>query len=91
MDSYDHLDPLVAVIIRARKERGLTQVALAQAAGISRRALVMIERGGDCTLRTLRQLYGALDIHMQPGSGARPTLEDMDHESSMEMFDRPNG
>lgn len=90
-ENLDHLDPLVAVIVKKRKERKLTQETVAAAAGISRRALVMIEGGGDCTLSTLRRLYSTLDIELETNAPQRPTLEDMDSQNSRELFGRQRG
>jgi len=90
MDSYDHLYPFVEVIVKTRKNRGLTQAELAAAAGISRRAIVMIEGGGDCTLSTVRRLHAVLDIHMKPTHASRPTLDDMDEQNSRDMFGGPS-
>lgn len=89
--NLDHLDPLVAVIVKRRKEQGLTQETVAGAAGISRRALIMIEGGGDCTLSTLRRLYSTLDIELEVNAPQRPTLEDMDSQNSRELFGRQRG
>lgn len=58
------LDPLVAELLRARKSRGMRQQEVADKAGISRRSLVTIEAGGDCTLSTLRGLCAALDVEI---------------------------
>ena len=80
------LDPLVAAIVQKRREQKLTQETVANAAGISRRALCMIEGGGDVTLSTLRRLYTAMDIEIQVKPHRRPTLEDMDAQNSRELF-----
>lgn len=87
----EHLDPLVAVIVQHRRDQKLTQETVASAAGISRRALVMIEAGGDCTLSTLRRLYSALDIDVHVEPHRRPTLEDIDAQNTREMFGRERG
>ncbi len=48
---------------RWRNQRGLTQAALAEAAGIPRPNLINIELGKrDCTIHTLRRLASALEI-----------------------------
>ena len=58
----DHpIDPIVAELLRTRKAKGLRQQEIADKAGISRRSLVSIEAGGDCTLSTLRKLCAALE------------------------------
>lgn len=70
------VDPMVAPIIAERKRQKLTQQTLADMAGISRRALIMIERGGDCSLSTLRRLYTALNIDVQAQPHRPPTLDE---------------
>jgi len=85
-DPADELDPLAAAVYRARKREGMTQAELAAAAGVSRRTVVMLENGGDCTLSTLRRFYDVLDINMQPVPSRRPTLDDMNAENNREMF-----
>ncbi len=72
-------DPVVDALVRARREHKLTQAQLAERAGISRRALVAIEGGGDCNLSTLRRLLRVLDLEMKliPAEYAPPTLEDV--------------
>lgn len=64
------MDPIVAALLRARKTRGLRQQEVADNAGISRRSLVSIEAGGDCTLSTLRGLCAALGVDIEPRSAA---------------------
>lgn len=56
--------------MRTRRARGLCQQEVADKAGISRRSLVSIEAGGDCTLSTLRGLCAALGIDIEPRSPA---------------------
>lgn len=75
-DDMDHLDPLVVPILQERKRQKLTQQALADMAGISRRALGQIERGGDCALSTLRNLYTALGIDIEARPHRPPTLDE---------------
>ena len=72
-------EPVIQALIDARKERKMTQHQLADAAGISRRALVAIEGGGDCNVSTLRRLLRALDLELTstPATYNPPTLEDM--------------
>jgi DNA-binding XRE family transcriptional regulator len=82
----DHLDPLVSVVVAKRKQLRWSQARLAQAAGISRRALLMIEKGGDCNLSTLRRLHSCLDIVMQASSAPTPTLDDMNAQNARERF-----
>jgi len=62
--SNNPVDPIVAELLQARKSRGLRQQEVADKAGISRRSLVSIEAGGDCTLSTLRGLCAALGIEI---------------------------
>lgn len=64
------VDPIVAELFRARKKKGLRQQEVADKAGISRRSLVSIEAGGDCTLSTLRGLCSALGVDIEPRSHA---------------------
>ncbi len=57
----------------ARKGKSMTQADLAGACGIDRSMISRIERGEDCTLRTLRALGHALDIDyrlLMPASSA---------------------
>jgi hypothetical protein len=42
LPNLDHLDPLVGAVVSKRKQLRWSQAKLAQAAGISRRALLMI-------------------------------------------------
>lgn len=78
---YQHLDPLVLDLVLARKNQKLTQQRLADMAGVSRRTVVVIEAGGDCTLTTLRRLVTALGLEMQVYKPRLPTLEDMTREN----------
>lgn len=87
LDATDSLlDPLVAVVLTRRKELRWSQAKLAEAAGISRRALVMIEKGGDCNLSTLRRLHTCLDITLQACTLQKPTLDDMNAQNALERF-----
>ncbi len=83
------LDPIIETLVRRRRQVGLPQQAVADLAGISRRALVSIEGGTDCTLSTLRALCRALDINLQtcgPGgasnSGPAPSFRSAAEMSS---------
>jgi transcriptional regulator with XRE-family HTH domain len=58
-------DPIIAMLLQARKARGLRQQDVADKAFISRRALVSIEAGHDCSLSTLRRLCAALDVDIE--------------------------
>lgn len=78
MPSYS-TDPLINALVKARRDRKFTQAQLADLAGISRRALVAIEGGGDCNVSTLRRLTRALDLELRlvPAEYSPPTLEDV--------------
>ena len=65
-------DPIIAKLVQQRKERGLRQQAVADSAGISRRALVSIEAGNDCTLSTLRSLCDVLGVELQATAPTGP-------------------
>jgi len=81
-------------LAEARRLRHLTQDTVAQAAGISRRALIAIEAGGDCMLSTMRKLCGVLDLDIRVvdhSLSARPTLDDVTEENRSVLFDRPKG
>jgi DNA-binding XRE family transcriptional regulator len=86
LSNQDQLDPLVRVVLDKRKQLRWTQTRLAEAAGISRRALLMIEKGGDCNLSTLRRLHTCLDIVMQASRAQAPTLDDMNAQNAKERF-----
>ena len=77
------LDPLVQDIVVARKAQKLTQQQLAEMAGLSRRTIVLIESGGDCTLSTLRRLTTALGLQMQAKKPRLPTLDDVTRENEI--------
>lgn len=47
-----------------RKERGLTQVQLANLSGLSRRTIEEIERRGDCRISTASQICDVLKISL---------------------------
>lgn len=77
---------LVARLTKEREVRKMSKTDLAAAAGISRRALTMIEAGGDCTLSTLSKLYGVLGLEMVPRRAQRLTLDEVVAESEEELF-----
>ncbi|TEA71930.1 helix-turn-helix domain-containing protein [Allopusillimonas ginsengisoli] len=88
MMEFDHtVDPILEQLVSTRKERKITQAQLAELARVSRRALVSIEAGGDCTLSTLRRLLQALDLDLrvEDASYNPPTLEDVYAENSARM------
>ncbi|MFY3551177.1 helix-turn-helix transcriptional regulator [Achromobacter insolitus] len=76
-------DPLIETLRETRKEQGLTQQELADQAGVSRRALVAIEGGGDCSLSTLRRLMRVLNLELtlSPAEYRPPTLDDILQEN----------
>lgn len=76
-----------SLIIARRKERGLTQQQLAEAAHLTREAVSRFENDAhDIGLRRLLRLCAALDLELfaRPGHG-RPVLEELD-----EMFREPD-
>ena len=78
---HHELDELVRDIIAARKAQKLTQLQLAELAGLSRRTVVLIESGGDCTLGTLRRITTALGLEMRAHTPRLPTLDDVTREN----------
>ena len=80
-----HLDlaPLVQDIIRARKSQRLTQQQLADLAGVSRRTIVLIEAGGDCTLSTLGRMTTALGLQLGAHAQRLPDLDDITRENEI--------
>lgn len=85
---HQELDPLVRDFVNARKAQKLTQEQLAAMAGVSRRTIVLIEAGGDCTLGTLRRIATALGLEMQAYKPRLPTLDDMNRENEMLFANR---
>lgn len=87
------MDSLRETLIQTRKKRKLTQAALAELAGISRRALVAIEGGGDCAVSTLRRLFRVMDMELQavPAVYQPPTLEDVMAENEAMYQARARG
>lgn len=81
LPNLDALDPLVAAIVQARQEQKMSLSTLSDLAGINRRSLYLIERGGDCTLSTLRRLATALNLEFGLKPSAAPTLEDAQREN----------
>lgn len=75
------LDPLVQDIVAARRAQKLTQAELANFAGLSRRTIILVESGGDCTLSTLRRIATALGLEMRAHTPQRPTLDDITREN----------
>ena len=59
----DHLDVFTANLRRLREERGLSQEAVGDRAGMTQSQYARIERGDvDPTLKTLKRLATALDL-----------------------------
>jgi transcriptional regulator with XRE-family HTH domain len=59
----DHLDVFTANLRRAREERGLSQEAVGDLAGMTQSQYARIERGDvDPTIKTLKRLAAALDL-----------------------------
>ena len=80
---HQKIDPLVRDLANARKAQKFTQDQLAAMAGVSRRTIVLIEAGGDCTLGTLRRIATALGLEMQAYKPHLPTLEDLTRENEI--------
>ena len=80
---HQQMDPLVQDFVRARKAQKLTQQQLATVAGVSRRTIVLMESGGDCTLGSMRRVANALGLEMQAYKPSLPTLDDLTRENEM--------
>lgn len=78
---YDNLDPFIQDLVRERKAQHFTQNQLAEMSGVSRRTIVLIESGGDCTLSTLRRITSALGLQMTAQTRYVPTLDDVTREN----------
>ena len=74
-------DPLIQDIVRARKSQHYTQSQLAEMSGVSRRTIVLIESGGDCTLSTLHRVTAALGLQLTLQARHMPTLDDVTREN----------
>jgi DNA-binding XRE family transcriptional regulator len=77
----EHRDPLIQDIVRARKSQRFTQGQLAEMSGVSRRTIVLIEAGGDCTLFTLQRVTAALGLRLTAQVKHIPTLDDVTREN----------
>lgn len=75
-------DPIIVELRSARKLKGLRQQEVADRAGISRRALVSIEAGKDCTLSTLRALAEALGVQIEAKTQVSATAADSPYVKS---------
>jgi DNA-binding XRE family transcriptional regulator len=82
----DVLDPLIQDIVRTRKSQRLTQQQVADLAGVSRRTIVLIESGGDCTLSTLRRICTALGLQINAHTQHLPDLDDITRENELLFF-----
>ena len=77
----EYRDPLIQDIVRARKSQHFTQGQLAEMSGVSRRTIVLIEAGGDCTLSTLHRVTAALGLRLTAQVKHIPTLDDVTREN----------
>ena len=78
---HEHLAPLIQDLVRARKAQHFTQHQLAEMSGVSRRTIVLIEAGGDCTLSTLSRVASALGLQISAQTRYVPTLDDVTREN----------
>jgi DNA-binding XRE family transcriptional regulator len=78
---HEHLAPLIQDFVRARKAQHFTQHQLAEMSGVSRRTIVLIEAGGDCTLSTLSRVASALGLQINAQTRYVPTLDDVTREN----------
>jgi len=85
MPNKPNVDPILALLVSRRKELRLAQKVVAEKAGISRRALVSIEAGNDCTLSTLRGLCAALDMKLDALAAAGPRRDSKSFATAEEM------
>lgn len=73
-------------IVQARKAKQLTQVQLAQLAGLSRTTIAALEnaRTSDIGLSRLIRIVGVLGLELviRPATQQRPTLEELLEEAS---------
>ena len=75
------MDDLLEKLVQERKTRGLTQSQLADLAGVSRRALQEVERGGDTSVSTLGKLCAAMQMELTFSRRSAPTLDDLVEEN----------
>ena len=80
-EKHKHLDPLIQELVHARQAQKFTQQQLADLSGVSRRTIVLIEAGGDCTLSTLRRITTALNLQMNLLTPRWPNLDDVLREN----------
>lgn len=69
----DGTEELVAMLVRARHEHGVTQYGLSHSAGISEKRLREIFGGASPTVEELHRLAQALDLHLTSPELSRPT------------------
>lgn len=84
------LDPLVQSLLIARKQQGFTQTQVAAMTGISRRTLVDMESGGNCTIKTLRQIAQGLGVILEAKVPTQdiPTLDEVMLENNTIYYPR---
>jgi Predicted transcriptional regulators len=77
----------------ARKDKGMTQVRLAELAGTVRSRIDALENGrqADMGVRTLLKVLNAvgLDLRLTTLNNRRPTLEDIEAENEQEAGNAP--
>ncbi len=78
------MNQLHEIIAKTRKAQGLSQLQLAQAAGISRASLSLLERGAasDLGYRKIQRIAArlGLELRLLP-QAAMPTLDDLLEEN----------
>jgi len=52
-------------ILRLRREKGLTQIGLAQKIGVTQQEISRVENGDNCSLSTLHRISKALDYDIE--------------------------
>ncbi len=83
MDDINDIDSLAPLLRNLRKNAGLTQAQVAQAAGLSRQRLVGIESGqaANIELNTLIKLLDALGAQLSVRRRGRRTLNEILHDN----------
>lgn len=77
------LTPLGDALKRARLERGLTQAAVAELAGVPRLKVIQTESGDErVAARYYAQVAQALGLRLELSAFRRPTLDDLQRERS---------
>ncbi|CAN5133255.1 hypothetical protein BH11PSE9_BH11PSE9_02360 [soil metagenome] len=78
MDEEIILSRLAAQVRDLRLQRGLTQAALAERAGVPRLKVVQVEAGnGSVAARTYARLIGSLGAELSAAPARRPTLDEI--------------